>query len=117
VSLLAQNRSWRADLARDERAVVLAPLREGLPEDAAELRDLRIEVPLARWNTVVKHVQSDRKLLGGILLDFASPKEQVAAAVGRDRLWLELARVVLEATAALVAAGHLTLEPAEEETQ
>jgi hypothetical protein len=116
--VLAQNRSWRAELGRDGRAVLLAPLREGLPEDAPELRELRIEVPLARWNAVVKHVQSDRKLLGGILLDFASPKEHVATAVGRDRLWLDLARVVLDATAALVAAEHLTLEAtAEEETE
>jgi hypothetical protein len=101
--LLAQSRHWRAELVKDAVALV--------PFDLPELRDLRIEVPLARWNTAVKHVQSDRKLLGGLLLDHARHKDLVAIAVGRDRLWLELTRVVLEATAALVAAGHLVLEP------
>ena len=109
--LLAQTRYWRAELARGEEAVALAPVRESLGEGLTELRELRVEVPLARWNAVVKHAQSDRKLLGGLLLDFANPKDAVAGAVGRDRLWGDLTRVVLDATAALVASGHLTLAP------
>ena len=114
--LLSQGCCWRAELTKDGDAVVLATLREGLPEELGELRDLRIEVPLARWNALVKHVQSDRKLLGGLLLDFANHKDSVAVAVGTDRLWLEMARVVLDATAALVAAEALLLVPRERET-
>jgi hypothetical protein len=109
--LLAVSRAWRAELSRDGDAVAILPVREGLPEDAPELRELRFDVPLERWNAVVKHANSDRKLLGGLLLDFANDKETVGAAVSRDRLWLELSRVVLEATVALVAAGCLVLAP------
>jgi hypothetical protein len=109
--LLAASRAWRAELSRDGVDVTIAAVRDGLPEDAPELRDLRFEIPLERWNAVVKHAPSDRKLLGGLLLDFANVKESVAAAVSRDRLWLELTQIILEATAALVAAGSLVLAP------
>ncbi|MBW2372107.1 MAG: hypothetical protein JRF70_06185 [Deltaproteobacteria bacterium] len=117
MSLLAQGRIWRAELSKDGSAVVLAPQRDGLPEELSELRELRVEVPLERWNAVVKHAWSDRKLLGGVLLDFASPKEHVAAAMARDRVWVELARVVIDATAALVEGRHLVLEPASKGNQ
>jgi hypothetical protein len=50
----------------------------------------------------VKHVHSDRKLLGGLLLDFANNKERVGAAVGNDRLLAELRRILLESTIVLV---------------
>lgn len=110
--LIAASRAWRAELSRDETEVTIAAVRDGLPEDAPELRDLRFEVPLERWNAVVKHAQSDRKLLGGLLLDFANLKDPVAGAVARDRLWLELTEIILEATATLVAAGCLVLAPA-----
>jgi len=76
--------------------------KASLPEDFYDLKDMKIEVPLAKWNLVVKHVYSDRKLLGGLLLDFANNKERVSAAVGNDRLLAELRRVLLEATIALV---------------
>lgn len=112
--LLSQGRFWRADLAKDASSVSLTPLREALAEEEASLREVRFQVPLGRWNAVVKHVQTDRKLLGGLLLDFASNKEPVATAVSRDRLWLELVRVVLEATAAMVATGRLVLRPPED---
>jgi len=111
--LLSQGRFWRAELAKDGASVTLAPLREALGEGESGLKEVRFQVPLGRWNAVVKHAQSDRKLLGGLLLDFASRKEPVATAVSRDRLWIELVRVVLEATATLVAAGHLVLCPPE----
>jgi hypothetical protein len=52
-----------------------------------------------------------------VLLDFASPKEHVAAAMARDRVWVELARVVIDATAALVEGRHLVLEPASKGNQ
>jgi hypothetical protein len=113
--LLAASRAWRAELERDAETVAIVPAREGLPEDAPELRELRFDVPLSRWNAVVKHASSDRKLLGGLLLDFANTKDSVAAAVARDRLWLELTRVILEATVALVAAGCLVLSPPQQD--
>ncbi len=59
----------------------------------------------------MKNVQSDRKLLGGVLLEFAKHKERVSAAVGSDRLYLELQRVIMDATLALVEVGALTLTP------
>lgn len=110
--LLSQGRYWRAELGKDGTTVALAVSREARDEEGA-LRDLRFQVPLARWNALLKHVQTDRKLLGGLLLDFASAKEAVATAVARDPLWLELVRVVLETTAALVAGGQLVLAPPE----
>ena len=110
--LLAQGRLWRVSLGRGADDVVLAILRDALPEELAEMRDLRFDVPLARWNRLVKHLLSDRKLVGGMLLDFASQKDLVAGAVANDRLLAELQRVVLEATAALVEAGALVLTPA-----
>jgi len=110
--LLAQSRLWRAVRAKGAGGVVLSLQKEGLAEDEHELRDLRFEVPLARWNAVVKHLLRDRKLLGGILLDSASHKDLVATAIGSDRLLAELQRVALEATAALVEAEVLVLSPA-----
>ena len=82
--------------------VVLEICKASLPEDLYEMKDLRFEVPLPKWNLVVKHVHSDRKLLGGLLLDFAKNKERVSAAVGNDRLLAELRSVVLDATIVLV---------------
>ena len=58
---------------------------------------------------MVKHVRSDRKLLGGILLDFAKDKELVSLAVANDRLFGELQQIVLETTASLVETGGLSL--------
>lgn len=117
MSLLAQGRSWRLELAKDRENIVLAPQKEGLPDDLQDLRELRMEVPLSRWNSVVKHAQSDRKLLGGVLLDFATPKEYVSTAIACDRLWVELTRLVADATTALVASGTLLLEPASKGTE
>ena len=85
-----------------------------LSESSSELRELKIEVPLAKWGLVVKNVQSDRKLLGGVLLEFAKHKERVSAAVGNDRLYLELQRVIMDATLALVEAEALMLKPPEQ---
>jgi len=85
--------------------------KAALSEGGSELPELKIEVPLAKWGLVVKNVQSDRKLLGGILLEFAKHKERVSAAVANDRLYVELQRVVLDATLALVETGMLTLTP------
>ncbi len=84
-------------------------LKGSLPEETYELRDLRIEVPLQKWTRVVKNVNSDRKLLGGLLLDFARHKEKVGGVVTSDRLLAEFRRVVLDATVALVEAEAIEL--------
>ncbi|MEE2665939.1 MAG: hypothetical protein VX681_17640 [Myxococcota bacterium] len=102
--LLAQGRFWEIRLARDEVSIAL--LREAQSE---ALPELEVSVPLDRWNRLVKHTLSDRKLIGGILLDFAKHKEYVATAVAQDRLFSELQRVVLDATASLVENGRLAL--------
>jgi hypothetical protein len=109
--LLAQGRFWRASVRKGSAAVTLAILRESLPPEFEEVRDLRIEVPFEDWYRVVKQIRSDRKLLGGILLDFAKNKEHLPVAVGSDRLYQALQRVVHDATAALVEEGVLTLVP------
>ena len=115
--LMAQGRIWRADLRRGSEALSLTFTRDGLPEDLQELRDLKIEVPLTRWNGVVKHARSNRKLLGGILLDFARDKDHLAAALADDRLYGELQQLVLEATASLIEEERLGLAvPASEES-
>ncbi len=89
--------------------MALDVLKGSLPEEIYELRDLRIEVPLDRWNRVVKNVHSDRKLLGGLLLDFARHKEKVGGVVTSDRLLTELRRVILDATTVLIEAEALVL--------
>jgi hypothetical protein len=93
--------------------VALEIFKASLPTDLYELKDMRIEVPLAKWNLVVKHMHSDRKLLGGLLLDFAKNKERVSAAVGNDRLLAELRRVVLESTVVLVEEEVVAIADAE----
>ena len=100
--LLAQGRYWCASLTKGTGMVVMEVLKASLPEDLSELKDMRIEIPIAKLNLVVKHTNSDRKLLGGLLLDFAKNKERVSAAVSNDRLLAELRRVILEATVVLV---------------
>jgi hypothetical protein len=112
--ILAQGRFWRAEVKRGGEFILLSLLKDGvrgaLPAEAAEeLRDLRIEVPMDQWNRVVKHARSDRKLVGGILLDFARTKDALPAAIARDRLYHGLQDVVGEATTALVEEGLLVL--------
>ena len=99
---------------KGSRSVTLAILREDLPLEVEEVRDLRIDVPLADWNRVVKYARADRKLLGGILLDFAKHKDRLAAAIGHDGLYLELASVLVDATVSLVQAELLELAPGSE---
>lgn len=107
--MLAQGKFWRASLSKAEDSVVLLLIKDSLPDELRDLRDLRIEVPLSSWNRVVKHMRSDRKLLGGILLDFAKNKDHVSTAMGSDRLFGELQRVASDATASLVEGGALAL--------
>ena len=107
--LLANGRFWKISYTKASGLVVLSVHRDSLPEDLRELRELRIEVPLDRWNRVVKHARSDRKLLGGILLDFATHKDQVGVSVSNDRLFFELQRALIDSTVALIEAGTLSL--------
>jgi hypothetical protein len=109
--LLAQGRYWRASLSRG--AIGLELRRASLPAELHELRDLQVVVPLEKWNLVVKRIHADRKLLGGVLLDFARHKDRVGTAVGNDRLLAELRRVALDATSVLIEEGALALVPAE----
>ena len=102
--------SWN----RGQERVKFELLKGSLPEDIYELRDLRVEVPLEKWTRLVKHVNSDRKLLGGLLLDFARQKEKVGGVVKSDRLLAEFRRVVLDATVALVEAEAIELSIADE---
>ena len=112
--LLAQGRYWRATLAKGRDPVVLDIVRASLPEDLQELRGLRIDIPLAKWNRIAKNVHADRKLVAGLLTEFAKQKERVVAAVSSDRLLAEYQRVVLDATTALIESGVLVLERAVE---
>ena len=110
--IVARGRYWRVSWNRGGESVVLEILKGSLPDDIYELRDLEIVVPLEKWTRVVKHLHSDRKLLGGLLLDFAKHKDKVGGAVASDRLLWELQRVILDATASLVEAEALALQPA-----
>lgn len=110
--ILARGRFWRVALGR--HSVVLELQKVSLPEELFELREVRFEVPLGKWNRLVKNVNSDRKLIGGLLLDFAKHKDRVSQVVGHDRLLGELRRGVVDATVTLVEEEILTLSVGED---
>jgi hypothetical protein len=112
--VLAQNRHWRVTLVRKRAAVLL--VLGNLPGEFADLEGFEVEVPLARWNAIVRNAESDRKLLGGVLLDGATAKDRVARVVGSDSILCELQRVVRDATVALIEAGVMLIAPAVEES-
>jgi hypothetical protein len=114
--ILAQGKYWRAQVRKGSEGVELQVLKDSLPAELEELKDLRIEVPLKEWHRVVKHLRGDRKLLGGILLDFARSKDTLSAAIASDRLYAALQELGVEATTGLVEAGRLRLAPVEEES-
>ena len=107
--LLSQNRHWRVTRGKTATEVVVALEKEELPEDWREFRDFRLEIPVDRWNRVVKHVRTDRKLFGGVVLEFANQEDQLPVVLGQDRLYGELQRVVQDATSTLVESGALAL--------
>ena len=111
--MLAQGQFWRAALGKGEECVLLALQRDALPEELEEIKDLRIELPLERWNSLLKHILSDRRLFGGVLLDSAKNEEHLSAAIGSDRLFRDLQNLVLEATACLVEEGAIQVVPAD----
>ena len=107
----ARARFWRVTLQRSTGSIEIQ--RAWLAPDLEEARDLRFEVPLVKWNRLVKNLNSDRKLLGGLLLDFAKHKDRVGVVIGNDRLLAEFRRSVLDATLALVEEGALMLAAAD----
>jgi hypothetical protein len=111
--LLAQGRYWRVTLTKKRGSALFALGK--LTGELEELASFEVEVPLARWNSLVKLAESDRKLLGGLLLDHAAAKDLVARVVGSDRLLCEMQRMVRDATVALIEAGALQIAPASEE--
>jgi len=110
-----QGRFWRVAYQRKREAASFS--LASVPGEVGDLEGFKLDVPLARWNALVKHGEADRKLLGGILLDLAPAKEQVARVVANDRLLTDLQRVVRDATVALVEAGALVIAPAAGETK
>ena len=107
--ILARGTLWRVELAGEQ--VVVDLHKASIPDELREMRDARFDVPLARWNLLIKNVHSDRKLLGGILLDFAKDKERVSLVVTSDRLLVELRRCLIDATLALLEEERLALHP------
>ena len=111
--ILARGSQWVAVLAKGDALVTLELQGDNLPGELAELRELRFDVPLSEWGRLVRNLRSDRKLLGGLLLDFARTKDRVATAVSSARLYLGLAGLVAEATISLVELGALEITPSE----
>lgn len=107
--LLSQNRYWRVTRGKSASEIVVYLEKEELPEDWREFRDFRLEIPVDRWNRMVKHVRNDRKLFGGVVLEFANQEQLLPAVLSHDRLYSELARVVQDATSSLVEGGTLVL--------
>lgn len=107
---LARGRLWRAEL-RGGESVGVSLERDALPRELEELGDFRIEVPLREWRRVVRALRGDRKLLGGLLLDFARQKDRLSAVIASDRLYLGLVEVLADATLALVECEALELGP------
>lgn len=107
--LLSQNRHWRVTRGKAAAEIVVCLEKEELLEDWRDFKDFRLEIPVDRWNRVVKHVRTDRKLFGGVVLEFANQEEQLPAVLSHDRLFGELQRVVQDATSTLVESGALAL--------
>ena len=111
--MLARTRLWRAELGKSGEAVTLALERDALPRELEEIGDFRVEVPLREWRRLVRTLRGDRKLLGGLLLDFARHKERLPTVIANDRAYLGLVEVLTQATLALVECDALDLGPPE----
>lgn len=109
--ILARSRLWRAELAKGSEAVSLLLERDALPRELEEIGDVRIEVPLAEWRRLLRLLRGDRKLLGGLLLDFARQKDRLSAVIGNDRLYLALVETLGSATLALLECEALEIGP------
>ena len=111
---LAQSRFWRISTSRGSEVVEIELLKGTPPGEGDELKPLEIEVPLKRWNLLVKHARTDRRMLGGLALEFARHKDRVSDAIASDVLFVELQQAILDAAAALVEEEILALTVAEE---
>ena len=107
--LLSQNRSWRVTRGKTATEIVVHLEKEELPDDWRDFKDFRLDIPVDRWNRVVKHIRNDRKLFGGVVLEFANQEEQLSAVLSHDRLVGDLQRVIQDATSMLVETGALAL--------
>lgn len=110
---LARARHWRAELAKGGEAVTLVLERDGLPRELEDGAEFRVDVPLREWRRLVRVLRGDRKLLGGLLLDYARRKDRLSAVIASDRVYLGLVDVLVEATLALVESEALALAPPE----
>jgi hypothetical protein len=107
--LLSQNRHWRVTCGKSTPEIVVCLEKEELPESWRDFKDFRLEIPVDRWNRVVKHVRNDRKLFGGAVLEFANQQDQLSAVLSHDRLVGDLQRVIQDATSMLIESGALAL--------
>jgi len=107
--ILARGRHWRAELGKGSEAVGVTLERDTLPRELEEVGELRIEIPVAEWRRLLRLLRGDRKLLGGLLLDFARQKDRLSAVIGNDRLYLGLVEVLDAATLALLECEALQL--------
>ena len=107
--LLSQTRHWRVTRGKAAPEIVICLEQEELPEDWRDFKDFRLEIPVERWNRVIKHVRTDRKLFGGVVLEFTNLQEQLSAVLSHDRLYGDLQRVLQDATSTLVESGTLAL--------
>ncbi len=107
--MLARGRLWLAELPKGGASVVITLERDAVPRELEELADFRIDVPLREWWRVLRLLHADRKLLGGLLLDFARQKDRLSAVIANDRLYLGLVEILGEATLALIESESLEL--------
>ena len=111
--MLARGRYWRAELLKGSEAVAVTLERDALPRELDELADFRIELPLSEWRRLLRVLRSDRKLLGGLLLDFARQKDRLSAVIASDRLYRTLVEILEQTTLALLENEALRLASAE----
>ncbi len=107
--IVARGRHWRAELAKGSDAVGVTLERDALPRELEEIGELRIDVPVREWRRLLRLLRGDRKLLGGLLLDFARQKDRLSAVIGNDRLYLGLVEVLEAATLTLLESEALQL--------
>jgi hypothetical protein len=111
--MLARGRYWRAELLKGSGAVAVTLDRDALPREFEELADFRIELPLREWRRLLRLLRADRKLLGGLLLDFARQKDRLSAVIASDRLYCGLVEILGETTLSLLECEALELMPPE----
>ena len=109
--ILARGHHWRAELGKGNEAVDVTIERDTLPPELEEVGELRIEIPVAEWRRLLRLLRGDRKLLGGLLLDFARQKDRLSPVIRNDRLYLGLVEILGAATLALLECEVLQLAP------